>query len=534
MALGAAALFGCAEEPNLGTTASISFEEFKAQAEKNRDSSGAYIVDWDIAIRGEERLYQYWAQGPGQQGALTISTLGGADNRWSDTQKIQLTYCISTTSFNNPTDYAKVKAAFDQATADGWEKFADIDFVHRTDQDASCTNTNTNVLFDVNRVSGQPYLARAFFPPPGDDGDGRAVANVLVDATAINGTPDWPLANIIGHELGHVLGVRHAHIRPEAQAPQNCREGTDFRALTAYDSSSIMHYPHCNGTSQDLAFTMIDAQGAELLYGKPIPNLTPMVMINKPSDGATVTPTFAIETSVIDADLTKVELFIDGVLHSTVAPAGPFDFEAMELLEGAHEIKLVATDRGNQVAMQGVDATAKRSRAAAARAARRPVLACSPASRSSAWPSSVVVACSGTRSVRAAATFVLAVGCASSPRPAPAIRCTTFAMCAPYDQERVELVGIYRVWDKRSGATSGETSSRRVTITLDDADGGPFLEAGHDPRHSRSPDEIARFRDQRVRVVGRFVRSMPQVRPPHEEQLGGPCISDVESIVLDD
>lgn len=130
--------------------------------------------------------------------------------------------------------------------------------------------------------------------------------------------------------------------------------------------------------------------------------------------------------------------------------------------------------------------------------------------------------------------MVVALGCASAPRPAPDIRCTTFAACEAHDNQRVELVGTYRVWDLRAGVTSDTSASRHVMITLEDPGGGPFLEAGHDRRHARSPDEIAKFRDRRVRVVGRFVRAMPQVRPAHEAQLGGPCISDIESIVLAD
>jgi hypothetical protein len=60
------------------------------------------------------------------------------------------------------------------------------------------------------------------------------------------------------------------------------------------------------------------------------------------------------------------------------------------------------------------------------------------------------------------------------------------------------------------------------------------LEAGSDPRHRRSPEEIAKFRDRRVRVIGTFVRQMPQVAPPEAAQLGGACIRDVESIGLDE
>jgi len=44
---------------------------------------------------------------------------------------------------------------------------------------------------------------------------------------------------VFRHELGHVLGLRHEHIR----APGTfCTEDSSWRGVTAYDSASVMHY----------------------------------------------------------------------------------------------------------------------------------------------------------------------------------------------------------------------------------------------------------------------------------------------------
>lgn len=71
-------------------------------------------------------------------------------------------------------------------------------------------------------------------------------------------------ANTLGHELGHVLGFRHEHTRPESGT---CFEDNNWRPLTPYDSSSIMHYPQCNGSSDDLSMTSTDVAGVVALYG---------------------------------------------------------------------------------------------------------------------------------------------------------------------------------------------------------------------------------------------------------------------------
>jgi hypothetical protein len=156
-------------------------------------------------------------------------------------------------------------------------------------QDATCNASNASVVFDVRPVDVDgDYLARAFFPK-----EPRAARNVLIDLTALQLDPDEDL-NLVGvlrHELGHTLGFRHEHTRPESGA---CFEDTDWRPITNYDKFSVMHYPQCNGGADwKLLLTSRDKSGAACLYGAtmgftidtalctPLPNAPP------PADGPT-------------------------------------------------------------------------------------------------------------------------------------------------------------------------------------------------------------------------------------------------------
>ncbi len=328
-------LLGCVQQADLGTTAGVSFEAFRAAASAHREpGTGAYIVDGDIVLHGDAALRRYWERA--QPGALTIYNLEGVDVKWSDGDKLNLTYCVSD-GFG--ADKAAVIAAMKEATENGWEKFASVRFVHVAAQDATCTAFNQNVVFDVRPVdSGGQYLARAFFPD-----DQRGQRNVLVDGDSFDTI--WPLSNILGHELGHALGFRHEHVRAPGDP---CPEGTDFRAITPYDAASIMHYPQCGGTSQTLAFTTFDQQGAAMVYGEPAPpNLPPMAAINTPKDGDIVPSSFEVQTSLIDMDLARGELFVDGKLYQTLT-AGPYTFQVRDLAPGFHDLIVKATDSANQ------------------------------------------------------------------------------------------------------------------------------------------------------------------------------------------
>ena len=337
---------GCVETPDLGSNQGLTFAQWKATL--HRESTGMYVLDGDTPIRSEARLFDLWSAM--ESGQLAVYAVGGVDIKWSAAQKFQLTYCVSDAFGANK---AAVVAAIGGAAEGGWETFADVDFKYLPAQDATCTAANPNVLFDVNPVNAQgQYLARAFFPdsPRGD-------RNILIDASSFDPQLPWPLRNILAHEMGHILGFRHEHIRPESGATQ-CVEDNDFRGLTAYDRASVMHYPQCNGTSTDLSFTTLDRTGIVALYGAPAPNPVPMAQFNFPADGATVPPTFTVRTQVVDTDLARVELWLDGALVDT-ATAGPFDFPVMDHAEGPVAIEIKAFDAREQLTSRMVTVTVR-------------------------------------------------------------------------------------------------------------------------------------------------------------------------------
>lgn len=232
--------------------------EFKAST--FRDVDGVYIVNGDEPVGNVAKLRAYYesmmdaADKNGGSNELVVNTVGGTDDVWSGSQVGNLTYCVSD-------DFGSLKSTIVAAMEGGaalWEGASSaVDFVYDSSQDANCTTSNDAVLFPVEPIETSEYIARAFFPSSPD-----SEMNVLVDDSITSS--GWPPENIMGHELGHTLGFRHEHTRPESGT---CFEDDNWRPLTPYDSDSIMHYPQCNGTSSDLGFSALDGEGVAALYG---------------------------------------------------------------------------------------------------------------------------------------------------------------------------------------------------------------------------------------------------------------------------
>ncbi|WP_186817764.1 FG-GAP-like repeat-containing protein, partial [Myxococcus virescens] len=265
------------------------WEEFLASS-YFAPSRGVYIANGDEVFRSQEELRSYYdahveASAHGvTRSPLAVRISGGQRSVWSAAQKRHLTYCVDSASLG--VHYAQVVHDLGLAMRK-WEAAADVKFVHLSQYDGDCGPTQENVVFDVfmNKEpidfceehpvacwipvepggpalpSGYSRVVAMAFYPDFERSDRRVELNrryVIYDYALV--------AKVLTHEVGHILGFPHEHLRISSSNP-DCSESELWEGLTAYDSESVMNYPQCGGLSTYSRLSLLDRIGARSVYG---------------------------------------------------------------------------------------------------------------------------------------------------------------------------------------------------------------------------------------------------------------------------
>lgn len=209
----------------------------------------------DAAGHGSVRL-----DGPSR--GLVASTKNGQVVRWKP--GTILTYRIAKDSFGGNAAHQKMVTESIHAATLEWEQTCGINFEHRASLDATAGVDKAGLVFVVREFNASgKFIASSFFPS-----DPPERRSVLIDPSFY--TTSFDKVGVLRHELGHVLGFRHEHIRNEA--PPVCPNEPlwDTKVLTAYDPSSVMHY-FCGGVGTNaLKISPLDRKGAQQVYGPPL------------------------------------------------------------------------------------------------------------------------------------------------------------------------------------------------------------------------------------------------------------------------
>lgn len=231
-----------------------------------------YVVEGDIGLT-EHGVLSYAARrieiaealqadpGAEKQGLLGIER-DGRTLRWRPGKN--LTYAVWRPSFTTDREYRAAVDGMASAAGD-WQSICGVTFEHVQAKDTDDNLQLGDVTFPVLRQEGGgDTVAMAFFP---DEPVNRRVVWAF-DAFFDTGGVFSPVG-VMRHELGHTLGFRHEHIRPETPEEFAPEDMDHIIELTGYDPKSVMHYLGRNVGDPQLRFTEFDRAGARLVYGGP-------------------------------------------------------------------------------------------------------------------------------------------------------------------------------------------------------------------------------------------------------------------------
>ncbi|WP_425391459.1 matrixin family metalloprotease [Ekhidna sp.] len=223
-----------------------------------------FIVQGDLLLDMDEMVdyYSTYFNDTTQYEKLVIDVLpDGKINKMPNAD--QLTYAVVRSSFPSENEYKSVVRYMAEATRNWSDILPEkVAFKHLSylDDQLRPSQQHPDVTFTIRHYnSGGKFVAAAFFPHYS-----KYRWKVRIDPSYYTTRADK--VGVLRHEIGHILGFRHEHIR--AEAPIDCprEDDTTFDPLTSYDKVSVMHYP-CGGFGDlNLAFTEKDIKGSRLIY----------------------------------------------------------------------------------------------------------------------------------------------------------------------------------------------------------------------------------------------------------------------------
>ena len=198
----------------------------------NIDGDTLYVAEGDLLIPeqdfpsyAQERLTKappptaFEVHSGGKTAQLVGMGVRGKFVRWAP--GVVLSFYIRKETFTEA-EYAEVRSSTIEAT-EAWMATCGVEFHHVVNLDENIAQrAATPTVFYVRKIDASGlFIAAAFFPTNAPNR-----RRVLIDPSFFTPILSFDKVGVLRHELGHVLGFRHEHIR--SGSPPSCPQEESY------------------------------------------------------------------------------------------------------------------------------------------------------------------------------------------------------------------------------------------------------------------------------------------------------------------